>query len=500
MNAARRSRELDELASGREVDVLVIGGGVTGAGVALDAVTRGLSVALIERRDLAHGTSRWSSKLVHGGLRYLAKGDVAIAHESAVERGILMERTAPHLVRALPFVTPVGIGLSRRGAVLAAAGFAFGDLLRLSARTARSTLPSPRWLDASGALRYAPGLRSDGLRGGLLSWDGQLTDDARLTVALARTAARQGARILTYCRAERASGDGADVVDERTGSTFRVRARHVVNATGVWADRLAPEVVLTPSKGAHLVIDAKRLGDPRAAITVPVPGSISRFVFILPQADGRAYLGLTDEPADRVDDVPRADDTDRDFLLRTVNRSLQHPLTEDDVIGSYAGLRPLLAGDGTSTADLSRQHRVIESESGLLTLVGGKLTTYRRMAEDAVDRIVARGAKATKCVTASTPLVGALSRRELAATDAPPHLVARYGGVAREVWALARSTPSFGERVLPHLPYLRAELRFGIDHEGAMSAEDLIDRRTRIGLVDADRERAIEVAESLMDR
>jgi glycerol-3-phosphate dehydrogenase len=495
LNAARRTRELDELASGTTVDVLVLGGGVTGTGVALDAATRGLSVALVEKRDLAHGTSRWSSKLVHGGLRYLAKGQVGIAHESAVERGILMERTAPHLTRALPFVAPVGPGLSTRGALLAGAGFVFGDVLRMAARTSGETLPRPRWIGPDEARRFVPALRREGLRGALLSWDGQLTDDARLVVALARTAAGHGARILTYCRAEKADGSGADVVDERTGQRLRIAARHVVNATGVWADTLAREVRLTPSRGTHLVVSSARLGSPTAALTVPVPGSISRFVFVLPQADGRAYLGLTDEPVPTVEDVPTPTESDRAFLLGVVNRALATALGPDDVIGAFAGLRPLLAGGEGSTADLSRSHEIVEGADGVLTLVGGKLTTYRRMAEDVVDAIAKRpDTRTRRCATRDTPLVGAAPRATLAGMTQSAHLVARYGEEARAVAELASSSPELAAPVVEGLPYLAAELRFAVEHEGALTVEDLLDRRTRIGLVPHDREQAFDVA------
>jgi glycerol-3-phosphate dehydrogenase len=280
-------------------------------------------------------------------------------------------------------------------------------------------------------------------------------------------------------------------VDERSGRAFRLRARHVVNATGVWADSLAPQVQLTPSKGAHLVLSAARLGNPRAALTVPVPGTLSRFVFLLPQGDGRVYLGLTDEPATRVEDVPAVDEADREFLLRVASRALETTLTDDDVIGSYAGLRPLVRGAAGATADLSREHAIFQPESGLLTIVGGKLTTYRRMAEDVVDRFAS-----APCVTKATPLVGASAR--LASIDAPPHLLSRYGAEAPIVTALADARPPLRERVLPSLPYLRAELRFAIEHEGALTAEDLVDRRTRIGLVSGDRDEALSVAEAML--
>ncbi|TMQ90152.1 FAD-dependent oxidoreductase, partial [Actinomadura soli] len=234
LNAARRQRELAAL-PGEVVDVLVVGLGATGAGAALDAASRGLSVAAIDAHDLAFGTSRWSSKLIHGGLRYLAAGQVDVAHESAVERGVLMRHTAPHLVRALPFVTPLTPLVPRTRAFATLAAFHAGDALRLAARTPRSVLPGPRRLSAVETLRLAPALRPYGLRGGLLSWDGQLADDARLVTAIARTAAGHGVRVLTRCRAVALTGDGAQVRDEATGREFAVRARSVINATGVWA-------------------------------------------------------------------------------------------------------------------------------------------------------------------------------------------------------------------------------------------------------------------------
>ncbi|TDD32043.1 FAD-dependent oxidoreductase, partial [Actinomadura sp. KC06] len=233
LNAARRERELAAL-PGEVVDVLVVGLGATGAGAALDAASRGLSVAAIDAHDLAFGTSRWSSKLIHGGLRYLAAGQVDVAHESAVERGVLMRHTAPHLVRALPFVTPLTPLVPRSRGYATLAAYHAGDALRLAARTPRSVLPGPRRLSAVETLRLAPVLRPYGLRGGLLSWDGQLADDARLVTAIARTAAGHGVRVLTRCRAVSLAGDGAQVRDELTGREFTVRARSVINATGVW--------------------------------------------------------------------------------------------------------------------------------------------------------------------------------------------------------------------------------------------------------------------------
>jgi glycerol-3-phosphate dehydrogenase len=501
LNAARRARDLQVLAEGGVVDVLVIGGGITGTGVALDAASRGLSVALVERQDLAHGTSRWSSKLVHGGLRYLAKGDVGIAFESARERGILMERTAPHLVRPLPFVTPLNDDHRRGPALLTATGFRAGDLLRAAAGTSRSTLPAPRRISASEAALLAPGLRRSDLRGALLHWDGQLVDDARLVIAVARTAAALGARILTYAEAGDVHGEGAVVTDLHGGGEIEIRARHVVNATGVWADTVDAAVELRPSRGAHLVLDAARLGNPSAGVTVPVRGELGRWVFTLPQGDGRVLVGLTDVPlAGPVPDVPEADDHDEHFLLSTVSRAFDLPLGPADVIGRFAGLRPLLAAaDGHATADLSRSHRIIDGEDGIVTVVGGKLTTYRRMAEDAVDHLAAhRGANVGRSRTARIPLVGAAARNRLPGIAATPHLVRRYGTEAPAVAALAERDPQLGEPLAAGLPAIGAELAFGLAHEGALTVDDLLDRRTRIGLVAADRDAALSTAEALL--
>ncbi len=498
LNAERRRRELDELAAGDEVDVLVIGGGITGVGVALDAASRGLSVALVERRDLAHGTSRWSSKLVHGGLRYLAKGEVGIAHESAVERGILMERTAPHLTRPLAFLAPAGAGFTVGEACLTGAGFLAADVLRVAAGTSRRTLPRPRWITAAETGLLAPALDRDRLRGAVMYWDGQLADDARLVVAVARTAAAHGARILTYCAAADADGSGATVTDELGGASFRLRARHVVNATGVWADTLDPQVRLRPSKGAHLVLHASRLGYPRAAVTVPVPGARNRFVFLLPQPDGqRVYLGLTDDPVTAVSDEPVADEADETFLLEVASQAFASPLTPADIIGSFAGLRPLIADADGPTADLSRRHAVLERADGLVTIVGGKLTTYRRMAQDTVDRIARRpGVTAGRCVTGRLPLVGAAPRPRLDEIGAPRHLVDRYGGEAPEV--LAEGGRKGSTAVVPDAATLRAELTWAVAHEGALTVDDLLDRRTRVGLVPSERAAAAPVAEEVL--
>jgi glycerol-3-phosphate dehydrogenase len=495
LNARRRDHDLEPLAAGEVVDLLVIGGGITGAGIALDAATRGLSVALVERRDLANGTSRWSSKLVHGGIRYLAQGNVRLAHESAVERGLLLERTAPHLTRALGMVAPIGVGFTAASGAMTYAGYLVGNALRAVAGTSRATLPTPRWITAHESRLLIPALTSHGLRGGVLTWDGQLTDDARLVVAVARTAAAFGARILTYVEAEEVTSEGAVVRDTIGGTSFALRARQVVNATGVWADRLHPEVELQPSRGAHLVLAAARLGQPRAALAVPVPGEANRYVFALPQVDDqRVLVGLTDDPVDLVSDDPIASEADESFLLSVLSGTLEVPLTPQDVLGSFAGLRPLLAGAEGATADLARDHRILERADGLLTIVGGKLTTYRRMAEDVVDRVLARRGTHEACVTRFQPLVGAAPRHRLRGLAADRHLVARYGTEAVEVETLLRGRPELAAPVAEGSRHCQGELVWAVEHEGAMTVDDLLDRRTRIGLVASEREAAGPIA------
>ncbi|MGY1605347.1 glycerol-3-phosphate dehydrogenase/oxidase [Geodermatophilus sp. SYSU D00815] len=499
LSPARRARDLEAVAGGR-VDVVVVGGGVTGAGVALDAASRGLSVALLERADLAAGTSRWSSKLVHGGLRYLAHGELGLARESARERAVLMGATAPHLVRPLPFLVPDVAG--RPVSALAGLGGLAADAIRSSVPGGRRSLPGTRRVRAATVARLAPAVR--GGRGGVVFWDGQLTDDARLVVALARTAAAHGAHVLTGAEVTGVDGTGVDGADVHValpgGGTATVRAGAVVNAAGVWAQRLAPGVRLVPSRGSHLVVPAARLGSPTAALTVPLPGSRSRYVFALPQPRGLVYLGITDEPVAGPPgyDDPRPSDAEVEQLLGTVNQVLADPLRRSDVVGAYAGLRPLVlpasagTGPGDATADLSRRH-LLSWEGPVLTVVGGKLTTYRAMAEQAVDAVVARlGRGAARSATARSPLVGAAPRPALDRVSAPRRLVERYGTEAPAVEALGAGP------VVEGRPETLGELRFAVRAEGARTVADLLDRRTRIGLVPADRARAAMVAERVL--
>jgi len=502
LNAARRASDLAALGDGAAVDVVVIGGGITGTGIALDAATRGLSVVLVEKHDLAFGTSRWSSKLVHGGLRYLATGNVGIARRSAIERGILMTRNAPHLVKAMPQLVPLLPSMSASSRALVRFGFAAGDGLRKLAGTPSSTLPRSRRVDAARAIAMAPTVRRDGLSGGLLAYDGQLIDDARLVTAVARTAAQHGARILTHVGASNATGTSVTLTDQITGESLEVSARAVINAAGVWAGDVDSSIRLRPSRGTHLVFDAAAFGNPTAALTIPIPGELNRFVFAMPEQLGRVYLGLTDEDAPGpIPDVPEPTPAEVSFLLDTVNTALDVALCPADVIGAYAGLRPLIDTGEGRTADVSREHAVVESAAGVISVIGGKLTEYRFMAQDVLDQAVElRELTATACRTRNLPLVGAPSNPVAtlrSPAELPSSLVARYGAEAPNVIASAGcERPT--EPVADGIDVIRAEFEYAVTHEGALTVDDIVDRRTRIGLVDADRERVVTVAENFL--
>ncbi len=322
--------------------------------------------------------------------------------------------------------------------------------------------------------------------------------------AIARTAAAHGARVLTRCRALELHGDGALVRDETTGQELRVRARTVVNATGVWAGGLIDDIRLRPSRGTHLVLRSETLGRLSAGLHIPIPGETNRFVLVLPQGDGRVYVGLTDEPVDGdVPDVPEVPETDIGFLLDVLGSALDVTVHRSDVAGAFAGLRPLLdtRDQQGRTADISRKHAVLTSPDGVVTVVGGKLTTYRRMAQDAVDAAVAvRGLSAGACRTASVPLVGAARPQTLAGLDVPPRLVQRYGSEAPAVHALGLEDPALAEPVVPGHPVTGAELVWAVRHEGALDTSDLLDRRTRIGVVPEDRALAEAAARDALAR
>lgn len=501
LHAGRRQRELESVWNGDAIDVLIVGGGITGAGIALDAASRGLRVVLVEKHDLAFGTSRWSSKLVHGGLRYLASGQLAIAYESAAERGILMTRTAPHLVRPLPQIVPLYPSQSRTGEAIIRAGLSMGDVLRAIVGTEASVLPRADRISRADVVSAAPTVRRTGLRGGARSWDGQLVDDARLVVAVARTSAKFGASILTGVSASQVDRTSAVLRDEATGETTRVRARVVINAAGVWAAEVDPRISLRPSRGTHLVFDAASFGGLTCSLAVPVPGERTRFVFALPAPLGRVYVGLTDEAAaGPVPDVPVATESEIDFLLDVLATVISPALSRADIIGTFAGLRPLLdSGDGPSS-DLSRRHAVLDDGDGPIGIVGGKLTTYRLMAQHATD-VAVRAARlsAVGCRTTSIPLVGAATRAVLNEMREPATLVRRYGAEATLVRALAETMSDGMAPIADGIDVCAAELAFSVRYEGARTVADLLDRRTRIGLVEADRVRTVSVAKRVLD-
>jgi glycerol-3-phosphate dehydrogenase len=426
---------------------------------------------------------------------------VGIARRSAIERGILMTRNAPHLVKAMPQLVPLLPSMSPASRALVRFGFSAGDGLRRLAGTPASILPRSRSIDARRAVELTPTVKREGLDGALLAYDGQLIDDARLVTAVARTAAQHGARILTRVSASEATGTSVRLTDQLTGESMNVSAKAVINAAGVWSGDVDESIRLRPSRGTHLVFDAAAFGNPTAALTIPIPGELNRFVFAMPEQLGRVYLGLTDEDAPGpIPDVPQPTSAEVKFLLDTVNTALDVALGPGDVIGSYAGLRPLIEAEG-STADLSREHAVVESPNGLISVIGGKLTEYRYMAQDVLDKAVTlRELPATACRTRNLPLVGAPANPVStlpSPIDLPSSLVARYGAEAPNVIARANcDRPT--ERVADGIDVTRAEFEYAVTHEGALTADDILDRRTRIGLVEADRDRVADEAADLL--
>ncbi|GAA2156622.1 glycerol-3-phosphate dehydrogenase [Humibacillus xanthopallidus] len=504
INTATRAAALERLAS-VPYDLIVVGGGITGAGVVLDAASRGLRAALVERVDLAAGTSRWSSKLVHGGLRYLVKGDVAIAWESARERHHLMTAIAPHLTRPAANLFPLGDATPPSVGAAVEAGMRVADVMRALAGTPRRLLPRPSRISAAEALALAPGIRRGDLRGAVLHWDGQLEDDARLVTAVARTAAALGADIVTRCSALDIGDRSVLLRDELTGTTLEARG-HVVSATGVWAAEYEPTLTITPSRGSHLVVRASSLGAPRAICYAPVIGQFGRSVFAIPQPDGLVLIGLTDVSTSDVDGIaPPVPEEDVRFLLETMSRVLERPLGPGDVVGRYAGLRPLVRDPaGGESADASRRHLLVDEPGRPVTIAGGKLTTYRQMAQDAVDAVCRRAGLAVTCRTRTLPLVGAAPRQALTRVPAPTRLVRRYGTEATAVAQLAADHPDLAVAVGDSCPTTGAEMLFGVLHEGAMTVEDLVERRTRVSFDEealpagrALAELALEVADGL---
>lgn len=508
MNRARRTTDIKDL-DGSEVDVVVIGGGITGVGIALDAVTRGLRTVLVEKHDLAFGTSRWSSKLAHGGLRYLAKGELAVAYHSAVERGILMETTAPHLITALPQVVALDSTTNLIQKIAARLGFLAGDMLRIAAGTKSTTLPRSRFANKAETLRLCPVLNPAQLRGSWLNYDGQMVDDARMVTTIARTAAREGTAILTYCDVRRATGTEVEFFDSLDNQSRTIKARAVINATGVWAGSFDTNLKIRPTRGSHLVLEAGLFGYPTGALTVALPGSISRYLFILPAPHGRVYLGLTDEDAGTdIPDVPSTPEADIDFLLDNINRALNITINRLDVLGTFTGLRPLLETEKSEqTADMSRRHAISESDEKVISVVGGKFTEYRLMAEQTVDTALKlRGISAPACRTKNFPLLGAPGHRDYAMLSAkdlyglPLGLVRRHGYAAVEVVEAAADYGLTAPlETLTGTDITRAEVAFALSHELAISTADIAQRRTRLALTPVTAEVTAEIEDIIKD-
>jgi glycerol-3-phosphate dehydrogenase len=494
LDARDRSTALRRLTEG-PLDVLVVGGGITGAGAALDAASRGLRVGLIESRDLAAGTSSRSSKLIHGGLRYLEQGDFKLVREALRERDLLVTKIAPHLVKPLPFLFPLYRKVVERPYV--GAGLVIYDAMEGTKRP----VPHHRHLTTRGALRRAPALRPERLAGAMVYYDAQV-DDARHTVTVARTAAAYGAIVVTRASAtsllRSADGTrvtGARVRDEETGRSFDVAATRVVVCAGVWTDlvhslggvRAGYQVRM--SKGVHLVMPRSAI-DAETGIIVRTEKSV---LFFIPWGE-RWIVGTTDTEwsGDRAE--PTATSEDVDYILAAANRVLATPLTRADVIGVYAGLRPLVAAAAdTPTTKLSREHVVDVPMPGLASIAGGKFTTYRLMARDVVDAAVADFPRPVPgSVTDQLPLLGAdglpayrAGARRLAEDYGVPiaaveHLLTRFGSAVGEVLEPIHADKSLGRPLVDGYPYLRAEVAYAVTHEGALHVEDVLARRIRL--------------------
>ncbi len=489
-----------------ELDVLVVGGGVTGAGVALDAVTRGLATGLLEQRDLASGTSSRSSKLIHGGLRYLEMMDFALVREALQERGLLLTRLAPHLVRPVPFLYPLTRKVWERPYV--GAGLALYDSMAMLGKYDMG-LPRHRHLTRRGVARIAPDFRADSISGAIQYYDCQV-DDARLVTTIARTAARHGAHVATRVRVTGFVREGERVVgvlarDLEHGRDLEIRAKVVVNAAGVWTDEIQEMVGgrgalhVQASKGIHLVVPRDRIRS-ESGFIVRTEKSV---LFVIPW--GRHWIIGTTDTAWNLDKAhPAASKADIDYVLDHVNAILREPLDHEDVEGVYAGLRPLLSGESEPTSKISREHTVVTPVPGLVMIAGGKLTTYRVMAKDAVDaaghslRTTANVAL-RESITDRVRLLGAdgyetranqrvmLARRAGLHVARIDHLLGRYGGMIDEVLDLVAARRSLGVPLEGAEDYLAAEVVYAVTHEGARHLDDVLARRTRISIEMFDR-------------
>ncbi|MEM7624047.1 MAG: glycerol-3-phosphate dehydrogenase/oxidase [Planctomycetota bacterium] len=486
MGIPDRATMLDRVRGAAEPwDMLVIGGGATGVGVALDAAARGYRTLLLEQHDLGKGTSSRSTKLVHGGVRYLQQGNVSLVMEALRERGILHEN-APHLVDELRFIVP---NYSWWEAPFYCIGMKVYDLL-----ARKYSFGPSRNLDKDETLSAIPTLQTDGLRGGVQYFDGQF-DDARLLVNMAQTAIEQGATVLNHCpvtgltRGDDGFIDGATARDAETGEAFQIKAKVVVNATGAFCDavrRMADddaEPMIAPSQGVHLVFDKKFLpGD--TAIMVPHT-SDGRVMFAIPW-HGKTVVGTTDTPIESVDLEPKALDEEIGFILETAGLYLEPKPTREDVLSVFCGIRPLVKASGEgNTSKLSRDHTIHISQAGLLTIAGGKWTTYRHMAEDAVNQAAVLGDLEDRACTTRTLRIHGHCDAEAAPDLGIPGDLAVYGSDAPRLRELIEADPALGEPLHAELPYPRAVVVWAARHELARGVDDVLARRTRALLLNA---------------
>jgi len=485
-----------------QFDVLVIGGGITGAGVALDAANRGLTTALVDRSDFASGTSSASSKLIHGGLRYLQQGEIRLVYEALAERQTIL-KMAPHLVDVMPFMIPM---FSKDGLLNPKLARALGlamwqyDItggMRIGKRHSR--------LSGAQALAHMPSLNADNLDSAYIYYDAH-ADDARLTLEVIRTAvSRYGAVAANHCsvvgitKAATGKLTGATVVID--GSEIDIAARCVVNATGVWSDAIrnldnsSSGQTIRPAKGVHVAVRRSRC-ETDVATVIPVRGD-RRSVFVVPWGD-ITYVGTTDTDYDGCIDDPTCTAEDVAYLLSAINHRTDNALTTSDVVGTWAGLRPLVT-DGRSgrTSDLSRRHSTAVADSGVISVTGGKLTTFRLMAKDAVDLVVAQLGLKRRCRTASIKLAASEVPTDTHTDRREGHLYRRYGANTRVLEAMIERDPDLGSFMVEGLPYVRAEAVYAVRHEMAVTLDDVLSRRTRARLLDIRRTNA--AAQSVAD-
>lgn len=488
-----------------ELDVLVVGGGVTGCGAALDAAGRGLTVGLVEQRDLASGTSSRSSKMFHGGLRYLEQFRFGLVSEALSERSLILRTLAPHLTTPVPIVYPLRRRWERP---YAGSGVLLYDTM---ARWAKSPLDRHTHLSKAELDGMAPAIDPAKTRGGIRYWEA-LVDDARHTMTLGRTAALHGAGVATSARVVGMDRGEVAVADLESGTEMSIKAKVVVNATGVWSDDLqdmsgGARLDVEASKGIHLVVAGDKI-DSQVGMILRTKASV---LFVLPWGD-HWIIGATDTPWNLHLAHPAASRADIEYILERVNDVLVEPVQVSDVVGVYAGLRPLLAGESDATSQLSREHAVTDNGRGMISVAGGKYTTYRLMARDAIDataRYLRHNPPPSK--TDRMPLIGAgVSRRVRDETprtgiseEAHARLVGRYGSKVKEIYALLEADPGLRRPVVEDAPYLGAEMLYGTTHEGALHLDDLLTRRTRISIetrhrgIDAASHTAALVADSL---